>query len=380
MATAPADRHWSIAAHLLCLALSACVLSMGFSVVAPQAMRESLWANSLLGLALVAVLGTGAFWFSSRLQLPLRDLALAAGDVIRGHLEVRVPTRRCPRELSKLTAEFNDMLARLQQTQAELQATQAQLEERVAARTTELAASNKELEAFAYSVSHDLRAPVRLVRSFADLLEKESGCLPPSGREKLQHIRQEARHMNDMIDALLEMSRLARAPLAVAAVDLSSMAEDIARSLLQTAPQRQASFAVQPHLQASGDPRLLRMVLQNLLGNAWKFTRHQSAAHIELGATERNGKRVFLVRDNGAGFDLTAAGRLFTPFQRFHTAAEFEGVGVGLATVCRIVERHGGEIWAESEPGRGATFYFTLPEREVSPAVNHQKGRESRLP
>lgn len=186
--------------------------------------------------------------------------------------------------------------------------------------------------------------------------------------------------MNDMIDALLEMSRLARAPLAVAAVDLSSMAEDIARSLLQTAPQRQASFAVQPHLQASGDPRLLRMVLQNLLGNAWKFTRHQSAAHIELGATERNGKRVFLVRDNGAGFDLTAAGRLFTPFQRFHTAAEFEGVGVGLATVCRIVERHGGEIWAESEPGRGATFYFTLPEREVSPAVNHQKGRESRLP
>ena len=163
-----------------------------------------------------------------------------------------------------------------------------------------------------------------------------------------------------MINAMHEMSRLARAPLAVAPVDLSAMAEDIVRSLQQTDAERRVEFVVQPGLQAFGDERLLREVLQNLLGNAWKFTRHKSEARIEFGATDQDGQHVYFVRDNGAGFDMTGAARLFTPFQRFHTATEFEGVGVGLTTVRRILERHGGRIWAKSEPGMGATFYFTL--------------------
>ncbi len=321
---------------------------------------------------LTAFLYAAALWFSNRLKLPLRDLAVAAGDVIKGHLNARVPARQCPKEIAKLSAEFNEMMAKLQQTEAELQTAKAQLEERVAARTTELAAANMELEAFAYSVSHDLRAPVRLVHSFAELLERESGQLSAQGQTHLQSIRREARRMHEMINAMLEMSRLAHAPLAVAAVHLSAMAENIVRLLQQTNAERRVEFVVQPGLQAFGDERLLREVLQNLLGNAWKFTRHQPAARIEFGATDQDGQRVYFVRDNGAGFDITGAARLFTPFQRLHTLTEFEGVGVGLATVRRVLERHGGQIWAKSEPGRGATFYFTLWE----PA----SGRSARTP
>ena len=365
---AAANAHWSIVAHLLTLAALACVLSVSVPVMAPTLIRESFWADGLVGLALVGVLSAAALWCSSRFKLPLRDLAIAASDVIKGHLEARVPTRRCPRELSRLSAEFNNMMERLQQTEAELQTAKAQLEERVASRTTELAAANTELEAFAYSVSHDLRAPVRLVHSFAELLERESGQLSAQGQKHVQSIRRETRRMHEMIDAMLEMSRLARAPLAVAPVDLSTMAEEIVRSLQQTDAERRVEFVVQPGLQAFGDERLLREVLQNLLGNAWKFTRHKSEARIEFGATDQDGQRVYSVRDNGSGFHMTDATRMFTPFQRFHTTAEFEGVGVGLATVRRILERHGGQIWARSEPGKGATFYFTLPEREVSPA------------
>jgi len=359
---APANAQWPIAAHFLGLAASAGVLSMGVSIMAPRVIRESIWADTLLGLAVLSVLCAAALWCSRRLKLPLRDLAVAAGDVIKGHLDARVPARQCPQELARLSAEFNELMEKLQKTQAELQAAKTHLEERVAARTTELAASNKELETFAYSVSHDLRAPVRLVHSFAELLAREAGRLSAQGQGSLRSIRTEAQRMNEMIDALLEMSRLAGAPLAVARVNLSAMADEIARSLPLTGVERQVELVIQPGLQTFGDERLLREVLQNLLGNAWKFTRHQSRARIEFGATKLDGEHAFFVRDNGAGFDMTGAARLFTPFQRFHTATEFEGVGVGLATVRRILERHGGRIWAKSEPGRGATFYFTLGE------------------
>ncbi len=363
----PASEHWSIAVHLLALAASACVLSTGAMLMAPGVIRENLWGDGLLGLAVVGVLYASAIWLSSRLKLPLRDLLVAAGDVIKGHLNARVPIRRCPREFATLSAKFNEMMQKLQQAEAELQAAKAQLEERVASRTAELAASNKELEAFAYSVSHDLRAPVRLVHSFGEMLARESGRLSPQGQESLRSIRTEAQHMKGMIDALLEMSRLARAPLAVAEVNLSAIAEEIARSLQRTDAGRRVQSIIQPGLQTFGDERLLREVLQNLLGNAWKFTRHQPAARIEFGATTLDGEHTFFVRDNGAGFDMTGAARLFTPFQRFHTVTEFEGVGVGLATVRRILERHGGQIWAKSEPGKGATFYFALPEAKSHP-------------
>ena len=290
----------------------------------------------------------------------MQDLGRAVSEVLKGRLDARVPSRGSARELLQLSEEFNRMMERLQQAEAELQNEKAKLEDRVARRTAELAAANQALESFADSVSHDLRAPVRLVSAFSELLERESSRLSGEGQKHLQSIRGETRRMNEMIDAMLEMSRLAGKPLVKAPVNLSAMAEDIAASLQQSSPQRQADLIIQPGLETSGDERLLRSVLQNLLGNAWKFTRHQPRAHIVFGAAERDGERVFFVRDNGAGFDMAGAAQLFTAFRRLHTSAEFEGVGMGLATVRRILERHGGKVWAEGQPGNGATFYFTL--------------------
>ncbi|HLH55153.1 MAG TPA: histidine kinase dimerization/phospho-acceptor domain-containing protein, partial [Verrucomicrobiae bacterium] len=188
------------------------------------------------------------------------------------------------------------MMERLQNAEAELQNEKTKLEERVSIRTAELASANKALECFADSVSHDLRAPVRLISAFSELLERESSGISTQGQKHLQSIRGETRRMNAMIDAMLEMSRLAGAPLVKAPVNLSAMAGEIAASLQQSAPERQADLVIQPGLETSGDERLLRSVLENLLGNAWKFTRHQPQAHIVFGATERGGERVFFVR------------------------------------------------------------------------------------
>ncbi len=259
--------------------------------------------------------------------------------------------------------------------EAELESPQARrmLEERVAARTADLATANKALETFAYSISHDLRAPVRLVSAFSELLARESSRLSPAGQQHLQSIRHEVARMNEMIDGLLDLSRLSRARLSEGPVDLTSLAEDIAQGLRLTTPARRVEFVIQPGLRSQGDERLLRVVLLNLLGNAWKFTRDHPAPRIEFGAIEQEGWQVFFVRDNGAGFDMAGAGRLFTPFQRLHTTDEFEGVGVGLATVRRILERHGGQVWAEGEVGKGATFYFTVPVPETEKGTGRIK-------
>jgi len=360
---AAAKERWSLTAHLLLLAVPACMLSLSVPMLAPKVVQENLWADGLLVLATLVLLCGAAVLCSRRLQHCLRDLGHATGEVIKGRLDTRVPARRAPREFFQLSAEFNRMLERVQHVEAELQAANAKLEERVAARTAELAAANQALDSFACSVSHDLRAPVRLINSFSELIEHESDRLSASGQKHLHSIRLETRHMNQMIEALLEMSRLARQPLAEAPVNLSSLADEIAASLHEANPQRDVHFLIQPDLQVLGDERLLRAVLENLLGNAWKFTGHQSPGRIEFGATDRNGERVFFIRDDGSGFDMAAANRLFTAFQRLHSSSEFEGVGMGLATVRRIIERHGGRIWAESQPGKGATFYFMLPGR-----------------
>ncbi|HZR17409.1 MAG TPA: ATP-binding protein [Verrucomicrobiae bacterium] len=357
---ASASRGWSIGSHFLALAACALALSMSVSALAPMVSHETLWTQSGLATAVFAIVLGVCLWCSSRLRRPVQDLGRAVSEVLKGRLDARVPSRGSARELLQLSEEFNRMMERLQQAEAELQNEKAKLEDRVARRTAELAAANQALESFADSVSHDLRAPVRLVSAFSELLERESSRLSGEGQKHLQSIRGETRRMNEMIDAMLEMSRLAGKPLVKAPVNLSAMAEDIAASLQQSSPQRQADLIIQPGLETSGDERLLRSVLQNLLGNAWKFTRHQPRAHIVFGAAERDGERVFFVRDNGAGFDMAGAAQLFTAFRRLHTSAEFEGVGMGLATVRRILERHGGKVWAEGQPGNGATFYFTL--------------------
>ncbi|HEX2728212.1 MAG TPA: histidine kinase N-terminal 7TM domain-containing protein, partial [Rubrobacteraceae bacterium] len=225
----------------------------------------------------------------------------------------------------------------------------------------QLAHSNAELEHFAYLIAHDLRAPLRGINGFSNiLLEDHAAQLDTGGREHLTRIADAARHMGRIIDELLDLSSLTRAELRRETVDLSSLARRVADELRQGAPERRATFDIQPDLTVEGDGRLLRIALTNLLDNAWKFTSRQSAATIEFGIAETAGTPAYFVRDDGVGFDMNYADKLFDAFQRLHSASEFEGVGIGLAAVERVVERHGGRVWAESEVGRGATFYFTL--------------------
>jgi len=228
-------------------------------------------------------------------------------------------------------------------------------------RTAELEASNRELEAFSYSVSHDLRAPLRAIAGFSQSVEEDyADRLDDAGRHALGRIRAGAMRMGQLIDELIDLSRFTRADMQRQPVDLTALAAAIVAELRQRAPGRDAEIAIAEGLVAVGDPRMLRVALQNLLENAWKYTGRTAAARIELGVTRQDGADVFHVRDNGAGFDNRYAAKLFSAFERLHTESEFEGTGIGLATVQRIVRRHGGRIWADGRVGAGAVFFFTL--------------------
>jgi light-regulated signal transduction histidine kinase (bacteriophytochrome) len=247
------------------------------------------------------------------------------------------------------------------QAEEEIKRLNAELEKRVLDRTAQLEAANKELETFAYSVSHDLRAPLRGIDGWSLALMEDFGPqLDEEARHYLGRVRSEAQRMGQLIDDLLRLSRVTRAPLNRDRVDLTAVAHGIAGSLRELHAGRQIEFAIQPELTASGDAQLLEVALTNLLGNSAKFTGKQPVGRIEVGRTEREGRPAFYVRDNGAGFDMAYARSLFGPFQRLHRASEFPGTGIGLATVQRIIHRHGGRVWAEAQVDRGATFYFTL--------------------
>jgi signal transduction histidine kinase len=221
--------------------------------------------------------------------------------------------------------------------------------------------ANRELEAFSYSVAHDLRAPLRGMNGFAQvLLDSYNDKLDSEGKDWLQEILLNARKMGELIDGLLSLARVTRSELKPEDLDLSAVVREAAAQLTAAEPGRAVELAVQDHLRADVDSRLARALFENLLGNALKFTRRVPAACVEFGAIEKDGARTFFVRDNGAGFDMAFAGKLFAPFQRLHTVEEFPGTGIGLATVQRIVHRHGGRIWAEGAVGGGATFYFTF--------------------
>ncbi|CAM3989492.1 ATP-binding protein [Roseateles saccharophilus] len=218
-----------------------------------------------------------------------------------------------------------------------------------------------EHESFSYTVSHDLRAPLRVVEGFARILKEDYGArLDRVGNDHLDRVLSASARMNSMIDALLSLSQLSTRPLARQPVNLSQLAGFVMEELRRSAPQRELVLDIEPDLVVQGDPTLLRMVLENLLGNAWKYSAKTDRTEIRFGSAQQDGRRVFVVSDNGAGFDMRFAERLFGVFQRLHSASDFQGTGVGLALVRRIVRRHGGDIWAESAVGEGSRFYFTL--------------------
>jgi signal transduction histidine kinase len=262
---------------------------------------------------------------------------------------------------ARLVSKLEEKNLELEHARADLEQANRELDSRVQQRTAELRVANQELEAFAYSVSHDLRAPLRHVGGFIEIILRNcEGQLDETNLKHLRTVRAAAYSMGELIDALLELSKLTRAELHRRPVDLSALAAEVCAELQQSDPERVVKVEITPGLNAHGDKRLLRIALVNLLGNAWKYSRKRPDARIEFGKIAGEAGDTYFVRDNGAGFDMAYAGKLFRAFQRLHSDDEFEGMGIGLATVRRIIQRHNGTIRAESISHQGATFYFTL--------------------
>jgi len=329
---------------------------------------------------------------AENLTRPILSLSQVAHKVSEGDFAVRAPVTTSD-EVGKLAWTFNSMLQRIaswhqvleaevkartaelneankelireinerQRAEEEIRRLNAELERRITERTAELVAANKELEAFSYSVSHDLRAPLRSIDGFSQvLLEDYTDKLDAQGKDYLQRVRLASQRMAALIDDLLNLTRVTRHEMRRETVDMSGLAWMIAQDLKQRDPGRKVEFVIAEGVRAHGDAHLLRVVLENLIGNAWKFTRKHSTARIEFGVKEQESKAAYFVRDDGAGFDMAYADKLFGPFQRLHGMTEFEGTGIGLATVQRTIHRHGGRVWAESAVEQGAIFYFTL--------------------
>ena len=332
-----------------------------------QAMYDRLRSYALIVAAVLVVSLAGALLVSRvsqrAISRPLAEVAAVARQVSQEKdYGVRAPTVGTGDELAVLVDSFNAMLVEIQLRDRSLQQAHADLEVRVRERTEELHASNKELEAFSYSVSHDLRAPLRHITGFATLLEQRSGAsLDADGSRYLRTITEAAARMATLIDDLLAFSRMGRASLSKSRVNLAQLVRDARTEVSADVNGRRIDWEVHDLPSVEGDPALLRPVMVNLLSNAIKYTSTRDEARIEVGAEAKPGEVVIFVRDNGVGFDMAYAHKLFGVFQRLHRAEEFSGTGIGLANVRRIVQRHGGRTWAEGAVGRGATFYFSLP-------------------
>lgn len=263
--------------------------------------------------------------------------------------------------LKEKNMALEEEISRRERVEIENRLLNKELEQRVVERTSQLKAANQEMKSFAYSVSHDLRSPLRSIDGFSlALLEDYEDKLDEKGKDYLQRVRAATQRMAQLIDDILKLSRITRSELTFETVNLSDLVVLIADELRSENPERKAEFVIKKGVTTNGDPRLLKVALDNLLGNAWKFTRRHAEARIEFGVTDVDGKTAYFVRDDGAGFDMKYADKLFTTFQRLHTEQEFPGTGVGLALVQHIIHRHGGVVWAEGAVEQGATIYFTL--------------------
>lgn len=296
---------------------------------------------------------------------PIRNLEIGGHtrnvpELFRYFLASYFPIRGIDGRLQFVGAEVVEITDR-KMIEEEIHQLNEELEKRVSERTVQLEASNKELESFSYSVSHDLRAPLRGISGFSQaLMEEYADRLDETGRHYLNRMHLAGIRMSRLIDDLLKLSRLNRSEMILRDVNLSLLAESIAVDLREVQPERDVTFRIEPDMHVEADERLIRIALENLLGNAWKFTSKLESTQIEFSRLELEGEMVYLIRDNGVGFDMAFADKLFNPFQRLHPESEFEGIGIGLATVQRIIRRHAGRVWAESVVNQGAAFYFTL--------------------
>lgn len=317
-----------------------------------------LQADQLIGRsALEFLTNPGEDRVVEAIRTSFRDNRAQTIEYYSPAFNVWVETRFFPWE-NGVAIYVRDVTAR-KNMELEIRDLNIDLERRVAERTRQLEVANKELESFAYSVSHDLRAPLRAIDGFSQVIEEDySDRLDDSGRGYLVRVRRAAKRMAQLIDALLDLAKIARRALVREPINMSALASAVAAEFAETYPERKVSVQVEDGLMSFGDPTLLRTLFENLIGNAWKFTRRTAEAEIAIG---RNEAGEFFVRDNGAGFDMAYADKLFGAFQRLHSDDEYEGTGIGLATVARVVHRHGGMIRAQGESNRGAAFYFTLP-------------------
>ncbi len=323
--------------------------------------RYAAIAGIVLLLSLLAARLVSSI-FRKAVAEPIVALAEIARIVSRDkNYSVRAVPERNRSEVAVLVNAFNEMLDQIQERTEELRKAHDELEQRVQHRTAELMVANKELEAFSYSVSHDLRAPLRSIDGFSQaLLEDYSSKLDSTADGYLRRVRSAAQRMSTLIDDMLNLARVTRSEVHRDSFDLSAVARSIAEELQGREPERKVEFVIQDGALVEGDARLLRVAMENLLGNAWKYTSRHDYARIEFGGKRDNGRTVYFVRDDGAGFDPNYASRLFGAFLRLHGPSEFPGTGIGLATVQRILHKHGGNIWAESAVEAGATFYFTV--------------------
>ena len=359
-----------LVAHLLITSHSiftgASILAEGAQAEVKAFQRLSTILTSALMIILAITVTTSSLLVARSISKPLDELTKGTKIIGKGDLEHKVGIQTKD-ELGQLAAAFNEMTESLKGITASRNELNREVAERKRAEeetlkaNTELAAVNKELEAFAYSVSHDLRAPLRSIDGFSQaLMEDYPDRLDENGKDYLQRVRSATQRMGVLIDDLLSLSRVTRSEMRHETVNLSALAQSIAEELRKTQPERQVTFVVAPGLTTCGDTHLLRLLMENLLSNAWKFTGNRLKARIEFGVTQSDGKEVFFVRDDGAGFESLYTDKLFNAFQRLHSSKEFEGTGIGLATVKRIINRHGGKVWAEGAVEKGATFYFTL--------------------